>query len=68
VFEKSTRQKEPFADEIFDECSLPSVTLGKGFVECKIVFAECLKHSAKNAIPVVTIYSLSFFCQLFLEF
>jgi hypothetical protein len=32
---------------------LPSVTLGKGFAECKIAFAECLRHSAKNAIPVV---------------
>jgi hypothetical protein len=45
--------KEPFADEIFVECSLPSVTLGKGFAECKIAFAECHRHSAKNAIPVV---------------
>jgi hypothetical protein len=33
---------------------LPSVTLGKAFAECKIAFAECLRHSAKNAIPVVT--------------
>jgi hypothetical protein len=32
---------------------LSSVTLGKGFVECKIVFAECLRHSAKNTISVV---------------
>jgi hypothetical protein len=32
---------------------LPSVTLGKGFAECKIAFAECLRHSAKNTIPVV---------------
>jgi hypothetical protein len=45
--------KEPFADKIFVECSLPSVTLGKGFAECKIAFAECLRHLAKNAIPVV---------------
>jgi hypothetical protein len=50
---KKTLGKEPFADEIFAECSLPSVTLGKAFAECKIVFAECLRHSAKNAIPVV---------------
>jgi hypothetical protein len=48
-----TLGKEPFADEIFAECFLPSVTLGKAFAECKIVFAECLRHSAKNAIPVV---------------
>jgi hypothetical protein len=46
--------KEPFADEIFAECSLPSVTLGKAFAECKIIFAECLRHSAKNVIPVVS--------------
>jgi hypothetical protein len=50
---KKALGKEPFADEIFAECYLPSVTLGKTFAECKIVFAECLKHSAKNAIPVV---------------
>jgi hypothetical protein len=50
---KKTLGKEPFADEIFAECSLPSVTLGKAFAVCKIAFAECLRHSAKNAIPVV---------------
>jgi hypothetical protein len=49
---KSTRQKT-FADKIFAERSLPSVTLGKGFAKCKIAFAECLRHSAKNTIPVV---------------
>ena len=35
---------------------MPSVTLGKAFAECKIAFAECLRHSAKNAIPVVIIF------------
>jgi hypothetical protein len=50
---KKTLGKEPFADEIFAECSLQSVTLDKAFAECKIAFAECLRHSAKNAIPVV---------------
>jgi hypothetical protein len=50
---KKALGKEPFADEIFAECSLPSVTLGKAFAEWKIAFAECLRHSAKNAIPVV---------------
>jgi hypothetical protein len=50
---KKALGKEPFADEIFTECSLPSVTLGKAFAECKIAFAECLRHSAKKAIPVV---------------
>ena len=34
---------------------LPSVTLDKGFAEYKIAFAECLKHSTKNAIPVVLV-------------
>jgi hypothetical protein len=68
VSEKNTRQrtlcKEPFADEIFAECSLPSVTLGKAFAECKIAFAECLRHSAKNAIPVV--YVISFITRQYL--
>jgi hypothetical protein len=50
---KKALGKEPFADEIFAECSLPSVTLGKAFAECKIAFAEYFRHSAKNAIPVV---------------
>jgi hypothetical protein len=52
---KKALGKEPFADEIFAECSLSSVTLGKAFAECKIAFAECLRHSAKNAIPVVSV-------------
>jgi hypothetical protein len=40
---------------------LSSVTLGKAFAECKIAFAECLRHSAKNAIPVVTyLYYINF--------
>jgi hypothetical protein len=51
---KKALVKEPFVDEIFVECSLSSVTLGKAFAECKIAFAECLRHSAKNAIPVVS--------------
>jgi hypothetical protein len=33
---------------------LPSVTLGKAFAECKIAFAECLRHTAKELCPVVT--------------
>jgi hypothetical protein len=32
---------------------LPSVTLGKAFAECKIAFAVCLRHTAKELIPVV---------------
>jgi hypothetical protein len=56
---KKVLGKEPFADEIFAECSLSSVTLGKGFVKCKITFVECLRHSAKNAIPVVGVMSIT---------
>jgi hypothetical protein len=37
---KKILDKEPFIDKIF--------------VECKIVFAECLRHSIKNVISVVT--------------
>jgi hypothetical protein len=42
--------------------SLPSVTLGKAFAECKIAFAECLRHSAKNAISVVCAYCPTYRC------
>jgi hypothetical protein len=52
---KKVLGKELFADEIFAECSLPSVTLGKGFAQCKIALVECLRHSTKNAIPVVLV-------------
>jgi hypothetical protein len=36
---KKALDKEPFADKIFAECFLSSVTLGKAFAECKIAFA-----------------------------
>jgi hypothetical protein len=43
--------KEAVADIQFAERSLPSVTLGKAFAECKIAFVECLRHSAgKGAV------------------
>jgi hypothetical protein len=45
--------KEAVADVQFAERSLPSVTLSKAFAECKIAFAECLRHSAKELCPVV---------------
>jgi hypothetical protein len=45
--------KDVFADVLFAEPSLPSVTLGKAFAECFYVFAECFRHSAKRLIPVV---------------
>ena len=37
----------------FAVCSLPSAALDKGFAECNLAFAECLRHSAKNLNPVV---------------
>jgi hypothetical protein len=49
------------ADVQFAERSLPSVTLGKAFAECKIAFAECLRHSAKELCRVVQVKSLHFF-------
>jgi hypothetical protein len=45
--------KEVVDDVQFAERSLSSVTLGKAFAECKIAFAECLRHSAKELCPVV---------------
>jgi hypothetical protein len=45
--------KEAVADVQFAERSLPSVTLGKAFAECKMAFAVCLRHTAKELIPVV---------------
>jgi hypothetical protein len=33
--------------------ALPSATLGKGFAECLYCFAECVRHSANEASPVV---------------
>jgi hypothetical protein len=45
--------KEAVADVQFVERSLPSVTFGKAFAECKIAFAVCLEHTAKELIPVV---------------
>jgi hypothetical protein len=47
--------KEAVADVQFAERSLPSVTLGKAFAECKIAFAVCLEHTAKKLIPVVSL-------------
>jgi hypothetical protein len=45
--------KETAPDVQFAERSLPSVTLGKAFTECKIAVAECLRHTTKELIPVV---------------
>jgi hypothetical protein len=45
--------KETAADVQFVERSLPSVTLGKAFAECKIAFAECQRHTAKELCPIV---------------
>jgi hypothetical protein len=54
VSEKNTRQRIWYsAKNPLPIKYLSSVTLGKAFVECKIVFPECIRYSAKNAIPVV---------------
>jgi hypothetical protein len=50
---QKVRGKEAVADVQFAERSLPSVTLGKAFAECKIAFAVCLRHTTKELIPVV---------------
>jgi hypothetical protein len=50
-----TLGKEPFADRIFTERSLPSVTLGKAFAKYFWGFAECSRHSAKQRISVVIV-------------
>jgi hypothetical protein len=47
--------KEVVADVQFAERSLPSVTLVKAFAECKIAFVVCLRHTAKELIPVVIV-------------
>jgi hypothetical protein len=47
--------KEGFADALYAESCLPSVTLGKIFAECFKGFAECFRHSAKATIPVVKV-------------
>jgi hypothetical protein len=51
--------KDVFADEIFAEYPLPSVTLGKAFAECNRGFAECPRHSAKPLNPVVIALMIS---------
>jgi hypothetical protein len=47
--------KDAVADVQFAKRSLPSVTLGKAFAECKIAFAVCLRHTAKELISVVSV-------------
>jgi hypothetical protein len=50
---QKTLGKETFADPFFAVSSLPSATLGKRFAECLCYFAECVRHSANEASPVV---------------
>jgi hypothetical protein len=50
---KKVLGKEVVADVQFVETSLPRVTLGKDFVDCFPDFAECLKRSTKQPVPVV---------------
>jgi hypothetical protein len=59
--------KEAVADVQFAERSLPSVTLGKAFAECKIAFAVCLEHTAKKLIPVVLLRRVFSFTEGFLR-
>jgi hypothetical protein len=66
-------------DKVFGECPkkylaknhlpikfLPSVTFRKVFVECKKIFAECLRHSTKMPVGqwyvlfILYVYSLHF--------
>jgi hypothetical protein len=46
-----------FFAKVFVECpkkySAKKLFANKVFTECKIVFTECIRYSAKNAIPVV---------------
>ena len=44
--------KDSFADHFFAEWALPRATLGKAFADGK-AFAECGRHSAKAADPIV---------------
>ena len=41
VLNKKTLGKDSFAESLFAECRLPSVTLGEAFAVGKAVFAEC---------------------------
>jgi hypothetical protein len=52
----STLSKLPFADKIFAEYSSSSVTLNKGFDECKMTFDEYQTHSAKSFCLVVMVH------------
>jgi len=55
---QKTLGKDSFAESLFAECRLPSVTLGKAFVECFLGFTVCTGHTAKLLIPVVPSYFL----------
>jgi len=45
--------KDSFADHFFAEWALPRAALGKASADGKGSFAECGRHSAKAADPVV---------------
>ena len=53
VPDKRHSTKSVLPINFFAVCALSSAALGKGFAECNIAFAECLRHSAKNLNPVV---------------
>jgi hypothetical protein len=48
--------KEGVVDVQFIDPSLPSVTLGKVFVEFFLGFVECFRHSPKKLFPVVHVW------------
>ena len=50
-----TLGKETFADSVYTEYRLLSVTLGKGFAECFLGFAMWRGHTTNLGIPVVRI-------------
>jgi len=37
---------------------LPSAAPGKGFAECKVAFAGCIRHPAKRLNPVVKVVEM----------
>jgi hypothetical protein len=51
---KKVLGKEPFADKMFAEYSLPSVTLSKGFAKCKIALKQkgTVYHTRENIIKM----------------
>jgi hypothetical protein len=60
-------EKEVVVDEQFTESSVSSVPLDKEFVECFRGFAECLRHLAKQFVPVVAPFQNSIRFRLLMD-